>query len=327
MKKYLLFGFGFLFFGCGQPQLHQINGFAQGSTYQISYIHPNELKLKQQIDSIVEVIDQSMSNYKDGSLINQINNNENHLLDAHFLKVFRASKEIWQETDGLFDPSVGELFNLWGFGEAKRKQIPTQTQIDSVLAFSGMDKFQLTPKNELLKLNNKVKLNFNAIAQGYTCDVIADFLKQQGVENFIVELGGEIVTAGKNVIKGKKWRIGIDNPLQNPDEPREIIDAIDMEQNGLATSGNYRKVWVDSLTGRKFVHTINPKTGYPQVNNLLSATVIAPNAMFADAYATSLMVMGFEKAVEFAKTHPQLKVLLLYSDEDDPQQVKKYTNF
>lgn len=327
MKKYLFFFLLMGVFGCDTPQIHQINGFAQGSTYQISYIHPKNLPLKQGIDSIVEVIDLSMSNYREGSLINRINNNENTQLDDHFLQVFRTSEQIWKETDGAFDPSAAVLFNLWGFGEKKRTHIPTETEIDSVLAFSGMDKFQLTHENKLLKRNEMVKINFNAIAQGYTCDVIADFLKQQGVNDFIVELGGEIVTHGMNVIKGKKWRIGIDNPLQDPDESREIIDAIEMGNNGLATSGNYRKVWQDSLTGRKFVHTINPKTGYPQSSNLLSATVIAPTAMVADAYATSLMVMGFEKAVEFIKQRPNLKVLLLYSEEDAPNEIKKFSNF
>lgn len=327
MKKYLVFLLAYLVWGCNEPALYQIHGFAQGSTYQISYIHHKELPLKQGIDSIVRVIDQSMSNYKENSLINQINNNQEVELDAHFIKVFTTSKELWQQTNGLFDPSAAELFNLWGFGEAKRKGTPTAAQIDSVLAFVGMDKFQLTPNNRLLKHNKRVKLNFNAIAQGYTCDVIADFLKLQGVENYIVELGGEIATSGENIIKGKKWQIGVDNPLQDPDQPREVIEVIQMQQNGLATSGNYRKVWADSLTGQKFVHTIHPKTGYPQVNNLLSATVIAPNAMLADAYATYLMVIGADKAKEFAQNNPNLKVLLLYSDPTDPQQVKRFSNF
>ncbi|MDO4880742.1 MAG: FAD:protein FMN transferase [Capnocytophaga sp.] len=327
MKNLAYLSVFIFFFSCQiqeKEKQYAIHGEAQGTTYTITYISENPVK-KQSIDSILQVIDFSMSTYIDNSLITKINKNEHLPIDAHFKKVFLASKQIFEESDGYFDPSIGVLINAWGFGKKESHIPPTQQQIDSLLLRIGLDKITLSSEDYLEKKNKDISLNFNAIAQGYTSDVIADFLLSKQITNFIVEVGGELSIHGKNTLKNKSWVIGIDNPLQKPDEEREVIVTLNLENCGLATSGNYRKLWVDEKTGKKYVHTINPKTGYPEQSNLLSATVIAPSAMLADGYATTLMALGLEKSKQFLEKHKDLKAILLYNDEENPTIIQEYT--
>lgn len=315
---------------CGttpKENIYYIKGEAQGTTYGITYIAKAPVE-KAAIDSILQVIDLSMSTYIDNSLISKINKGENLPIDPHFEKVLSASMDIYKQSNGSFDPSIGQLINAWGFGKKENHTPPTQKQIDSLLTLTGMDKVHIVTTGEgvfVKKDNPNIQLNFNAIAQGYTSDVIADYFLSKQISNFIVEVGGELVIHGRNTLKNKPWRIGIDNPLQKPDEDREIVATVELTDCGLATSGNYRKLWRDSLTGQKYVHTINPKTGRPQPSNLLSATVIAPSAMLADGYATTLMALGgIEKAKDFLAQHKELKAVLLYSDEAHKGQIQKY---
>ena len=310
-----------------KENVYYIRGEAQGTTYGITYIAQKPIE-KTAVDSILKVIDLSMSTYIDNSLITKINKGEHLPIDPHFEKVLSASMDIYSESEGIFDPSIGQLINAWGFGKKENHTPPTQKQIDSLLALTGMDKVHVatTPKGTFVEKDNpNIQLNFNAIAQGYTSDVIADYFLSKHITNFIVEVGGELVIHGRNTLKGKSWTIGIDNPLQKPDEDREIVATVELTDCGLATSGNYRKLWTDSLTGQKYVHTINPKTGRPQPSNLLSATVIAPSAMLADGYATTLMALGgIEKAKNFLAQHKELKAVLLYSDEAHKDKIQRY---
>ena len=310
-----------------KENVYYIRGEAQGTTYGITYIAQKPIE-KTAVDSILKVIDLSMSTYIDNSLITKINKGEHLPIDPHFEKVLSASMDIYSESEGIFDPSIGQLINAWGFGKKENHTPPTQKQIDSLLALTGMDKVHVatTPKGTFVEKDNpNIQLNFNAIAQGYTSDVIADYFLSKHITNFIVEVGGEIVIHGRNTLKGKSWTIGIDNPLQKPDEDREIVATVELTDCGLATSGNYRKLWMDSLTGQKYVHTLNPKTGRPQPSNLLSATVIAPSAMLADGYATTLMALGgIEKAKDFLAQHKELKAVLLYSDEAHKDKIQRY---
>ena len=310
-----------------KENVYYIRGEAQGTTYGITYIAQKPIE-KTAVDSILKVIDLSMSTYIDNSLISKINKGEHLPIDPHFEKVLSASMDIYKQSDGIFDPSIGQLINAWGFGKKENHTPPTQKQIDSLLALTGMDKVHVatTPKDTFVEKDNpNIQLNFNAIAQGYTSDVIADYFLSKQITNFIVEVGGEIVIHGRNTLKGKSWTIGIDNPLQKPDEDREIVATVELTDCGLATSGNYRKLWTDSLTGQKYVHTLNPKTGRPQPSNLLSATVIAPSAMLADGYATTLMALGgIEKAKDFLAQHKELKAVLLYSDEAHKDKIQRY---
>ena len=310
-----------------KENVYYIRGEAQGTTYGITYIAHKPIE-KTAVDSILKVIDLSMSTYIDNSLITNINKGEHLPIDSHFEKVLSASMDIYKQSDGIFDPSIGQLINAWGFGKKENHTPPTQKQIDSLLALTGMDKVHVatTPKGTFVEKDDpNIQLNFNAIAQGYTSDVIADYFLSKHITNFIVEVGGELVIHGRNTLKGKSWTIGIDNPLQKPDEDREIVATVELTDCGLATSGNYRKLWTDSLTGQKYVHTINPKTGRPQPSNLLSATVIAPSAMLADGYATTLMALGgIEKAKDFLAQHKELKAVLLYSDEAHKDKIQRY---
>ena len=310
-----------------KENVYYIRGEAQGTTYGITYIAQKPIE-KTAVDSILKVIDLSMSTYIDNSLITKINKGEHLPIDPHFEKVLSASMDIYSESEGVFDPSIGQLINAWGFGKKENHTPPTQKQIDSLLALTGMDKVHVatTPEGTFVEKDNpNIQLNFNAIAQGYTSDVIADYFLSKHITNFIVEVGGEIVIHGRNTLKGKSWTIGIDNPLQKPDEDREIVATVELTNCGLATSGNYRKLWTDSLTGQKYVHTLNPKTGRPQPSNLLSATVIAPSAMLADGYATTLMALGgIEKAKGFLAQHKELKAVLLYSDEAHKDKIQRY---
>ena len=330
IKKLVSFiGLIVLFVSCkkNEPAFQIIQGEAQGSTYSIKYIANEEIVSKAEIDSILLAFDMSLSTYRDDSKIAKINIGDSTIVvDKLFIETFKASNQIFEETDGLFDPTIGVLVNAYGFGPSHKRRELSQFQIDSLLTFVGFYKVKLNENKTISKQHKETYFDFNAIAQGYSVDVVADFLKSKGIENGIVEIGGELLGFGKNTIDNKNWIIGIDDPLQSPEE-RTLIAKIKVENLGMATSGNYRKVVTDSITGEKFVHTINPKTGKPQKGNVLSATVLAPTCMLADGYATAFMVMDIKQGIEFTKKHPELNVMLIYRDENNKVQQFKTENF
>ena len=315
-----------------QPSVNEkvylIEGEAQGSTYHIKYIAERDENLKPAIDSILEVIDLSMSTYRPDSAISKINQGDTTVVvDEHFRKVFEASQQIWQESEGLFDPTVGVLVNAWGFGKQKISEadLPTDKKIDSLRKYVGFDKVALTEKNFIKKRYTEILFDFNAIAQGYTSDVVANYLSARGIKNYIVEIAGEMYLKGKNTVEDKSWTIGVENPLK-PLDDRDLVATIQFTNQGLATSGNYRKVWTDS-NGRKYVHSINPLTGRATQSDVLSATVVAPSTMLADGYATMFMVMGLAKSKAFFEKHPDLAVLLVYSDDKHQEATYKTKSF
>ena len=315
-----------------QPSVNEkvylIEGEAQGSTYHIKYIAERDENLKPAIDSILEVIDLSMSTYRSDSAISKINQGDTTMVvDEHFRKVFEASQQIWQESEGLFDPTVGVLVNAWGFGKQKISEadLPTDKKIDSLRKYVGFDKVALTEKNLIKKRYTEILFDFNAIAQGYTSDVVANYLSTRGIKNYIVEIAGEMYLKGKNTVEDKSWTIGVENPLK-PLDDRDLVATIQFTNQGLATSGNYRKVWTDS-NGRKYVHSINPLTGRATQSDVLSATVVAPSTMLADGYATMFMVMGLAKSKAFLEKHPDLAVLLVYSDDKHQEATYKTKSF
>ncbi|BCY27416.1 FAD:protein FMN transferase [Flavobacterium okayamense] len=302
-------------------QFFLIQGEAQGSTYSIKYIATEEVVSKTEIDSLLTAFDNSLSTYKPTSLISSINQGDSIIVvDNWFVETFKASNKIYKETNGLFDPTIGVLVNAYGFGPNHQRKHLNQNQIDSLLNFVGFNKVTLNSDKTISKKHQETYFDFNAIAQGYSVDVVAEFLQSKGIQNAIVEIGGELVGFGTNTIQNKNWIVGIDDPLQKPDEARKLIETVQLKNLGLATSGNYRKVITNSVTGEKFVHTINPKTGKPQKSNVLSATVIAPTCIMADGYATAFMVMSLEEGKEFVEKHPELYVLILYSDENNQMQ-------
>lgn len=310
-----------LFISCDKTtDFYAIQGEAQGSTYSIKYISNEEKVTKNQIDSLLTAFDLSLSTYRPDSKISKINAGDSTVVvDDFFTETFQLSNQIYKETKGLFDPTIGVLVNAYGFGPNKKQENLSQKQIDSLLQFVGFDKISLNSNKTISKKYNQTFIDFNAIAQGYSVDVVVNYLKSKGIENAIVEIGGELFALGKNTIENKNWVVGIDDPLQKPEE-RTLIAKVNLENLGMATSGNYRKVMVDEVTGKKFVHIINPKTGLAQKNHVLSATVLSKSSGLSDGYATAFMLMNLEESKAFLQQHPELHVMLLYADSNNKMQ-------
>ena len=299
-----------------------IDGFAQGGTFHFVYEETPkmaELNLPDSLQKWFSLIDKSLSGYDSTSTVSAINRGENPPLDSLFIECFNISKQVYQATGGAFDISAAPLFDIWGFG-FKSGEKPTPENIDSLKKFIGMDKLSIaydsvTNASYLLKSDSRMQINFNAIAQGYTCDYICRELEKYGAENYLLEVGGEILCKGTNA-KGKEWSIGIDKPVDGNFIPGASVEAvIQVSGRGLVTSGNYRKFYIED--GEKFSHTIDPRTGYPVKHNLLSATVMAPTAALADAYATYLMVIGLEDAKRFISSAPDIDALLVYGENEN----------
>lgn len=286
-----------------------------GTFYHITY--QSSESLLQGIEAELQKVDQSLSPFNKQSVITAINNNTDMQVDEMFRTVFQTAMKVSEETDGDFDITVSPLVNLWGFG-FKNDLLPDSSKVDSLRQIIGYQKVKLVG-NKIQKDDARMMLDCSSIAKGYGVDVVANYLRSKGVQNFMVEIGGEVVTQGMSD-RQKPWRIGITKPVDDPTgSSQELQEILQLENEALATSGNYRNFRVEN--GKKYAHTINPHTGYPVSHNLLSATVIAQNCMIADAYATSFMVMGLEKAKAFLENHPELTAYLIYSDESGNNQV------
>lgn len=318
MKYIALFIISLCFLSCKDlATVKTLEGNAIGTTYSIKYFSDQNIR-RAEIDSILNVINQSMSTYMEDSDISKINSGDTSItVDNHFQNVFKASKAIFRKTDGYFDPSVGALVNAYGFGPEGYSENVTSEDIDSLIQRVGFNKIKLTDESRIEFESEISYLDFNAIAKGYTVDVFADFLKTKGSENFLVEIGGEVTVEGENLDKQSPWKIGIELPLE--DGSRELIYGVNLRDQSLATSGNYRKYRVDSTTGKKYVHTINPKTGQSQKTDILSASVITEECAYADAYATAFMAMGIDKSLNFLESDNDLQVIFIYSDKEGNQ--------
>ncbi len=312
----LLFISVFLLFSCepsNQVRLIENTGYAQGSTYQIKYLVNKNKNYGKKIEQILADIDNSMSTYKENSLISAVNKGGVWVeIDTMFVEVMQRSIEIAKETNGDFDPTVGPLVRIWGFGYDKVKENISAENIMQVKSHTGFAKVELVGNR--LRIPEGFTLDFNAIAQGYTVDVLARYLEAQGVTDYMVEVGGEVRAKGKNDV-GNVWKIGVDKPQSEIDREQRFQFILELENAGLATSGNYRKYWVDKTTGIKYSHTIDPHTGSPALNRLLSASIIAPTTMDADAYATVCMVKGLEKCKAFLATKSELEGYLVYTNQ------------
>ena len=284
-------------------------GFIFGTVYNI--IYQNDDNLKQDIEAELKRVDFSLSPFNKQSIISKINRNENVKKDKMFTDVFILAQSISKETDGAFDITVAPLVNAWGFG-FKNGTKPTPHAIDSLKQIVGYEKISLT--NETVrKKDSRMMLDCSAIAKGYACDVIASFLRKKGIENFMVEIGGEIVTRGINSER-LPWKIGVTKPMDDTlDTKQELQTVLNVTNKAMATSGNYRNFYYKN--GKKYAHTIDPETGLPVQHNILSATVLADNCATADAYATAFMVMGLDKAKTVLEKHPELMAYFIYSDE------------
>ncbi len=301
--------------GCsaGKEKFLNITGFAQGSTYNIKYSSRpgyDDETIRIGIAKIFSDIDNSLSVYNDSSLISRINRNESVTTDTLFNEVFIRSQQISAETEGAFDITVMPLVKAWGFGPDRHKTFD-RSKLDSLLDLVGYRKIDLK-NNRIIKSRQGMKLDMNAIAQGFTVDVVCRYFDKLKIRNYLVEVGGEVRARGR---KGKElWRIGIDKPVDNNMSPGEDLQAIILLSNrALATSGNYRKFYIED--GIKYSHEINPKTGYPAKNRVLSASIIANDCATADGFATACMVMGLEKSISLIENRGDIMGYIVYSDD------------
>lgn len=308
-----------LLYACNRgvaPVAIKIQGETQGTYYSITYYDTLHRDFTQQIDSILEAVDNSVSVYKPNSVISRLNRNEEILPDEIFTANLNIAYQVSKASNGAFDCTIGNLIEAWGWGFSKRDSI-TPELIDSLKAISGYERVSIGADGRLVKDDPSITINFNAIAQGYTSDLIAQFLTAKGVTDFLVDVGGELVASGQKP-DGTLWNIGIELPSEESADiisldSRPVKALLTITGKGIATSGNYRKFYVED--GLKFSHTIDPKTGYPVTHSMLSATVVAENATLADAWATAFMVLGMEESKKFLKKHPELEAYFIYSDE------------
>jgi len=296
-----------------KPVYLNFTGFAQGTTYNMVFENKGGLTasiLQAEVEKRLRDFNLSVSLYEDSSVLSRINRNETTVPDRVFTEIFKLARQIFLETDGAFDVTVGPLVKAWGFGPDSQKNF-TEAKRDSLLKLIGMEKVELRNGN-IVKSDPGVNLDFNAIAQGYSVDLISIYFDSLGIKSHLVEIGGEVRVKGDK--GGDMWKIGIDRPTDNNMVPGNDLQAIiKMKDRSLATSGNYRKFYVEN--GVKYSHTIDPKTGYPAKNQLLSATILASDCATADGIATACMVMGKDKTIEFLGRHPGYEAFLIYSDD------------
>lgn len=304
--------------------LSSSNSRLSGSVFGTSYsvIYQSNIDYKKQFDSLFYVINKSMSTYQSDSDISMINRNKNVEVENHFITVFKASEKIYNETNGAFDPTIGGVVNAWDFGPKGKIHNIDSLKIDSLMRGVGFNKLQLE-KNNVIKPKGTY-IDFNAIAKGYGVDVIAEFIQSENIENYLVEIGGEIRAKGFNVEKGKPWKVGVEMP--NFDGSQSILKTISLKNEAMATSGTYRKFKIDK-EGNRYSHIIDTKTGYPSKTNLLSISVIASDCMTADAYATAFKAMGIEKVKVFLQKHSELKAFLIFENDKGDLETEALNGF
>ena len=323
MRSVFLTGLFILFINAARHSAElkkiQINGTAQGTTYHISYYADDSLVCKKQIDSILDKIDSSLSLYKPYSLINQFNNSSDGLeVDKHFVNVVKKAQEVYKKTNGLFDITIYPLTEAWGFGPKKMNSVPGAATVKQLL--SCVDSRLLYWKEKkLMKKKPCVKIDANGIAQGYSVDVLADFFEQKGIQNYLIELGGEIRVKGRKH-GNEKMSVGIEAPgIPSRDgqgwvDPLLIEKIVYLDNGAITTSGNYRRYYESN--GKKISHLLNPKTGYSLSNDLISVTVYAKDAITADGYDNAIMAMGLKKGLAFVEKNKSLAAHFIYRKKD-----------
>lgn len=329
MKNILILLFVTFFFSCSNKENNtnflKLEGFALGTTFHITYENSSNQIFEKQIDSLIHLVNKSLSTYIPNSDISKINKGDTTIVvDEMFQEVFEKSRRIYKETNGYFDPTIGILVNAWGFGPDKMVENLDSTHIIMMLEFVGFDKVKIE-NGKVLKKYINTYFDFNAIAKGYAVDIIGRFLENKEVSNYMVEIGGEVRARGISQ-KKKPWKIAIENP--NFDGSRSFQTTIDLIDESMATSGNYRKFKIDSETGEKYAHIIDAKTGFPAKSNLLSVSVISKaDCADVDAYATALMAMGLVESKQFLQKHLELKAFLIYSDQNGKMKTFATNNF
>ncbi|MCF6367188.1 MAG: FAD:protein FMN transferase [Bacteroidales bacterium] len=301
-----------LFSSCGEStEFYKIAGETQGTTYHIMF-EGKQPDFKQGVDSVLRDFDMSLSTYEPNSIISKINQGNNVEVDKHFKQMYYKAKEVTEKSGGAFDITVGPLINAYGFGYDEAETEIDSALIDSLLQYVGMEKVRIE-MDYLVKDNDLIQLSGNAIAQGQAVDIVCEYFESKGIKNYMVEIGGELKVKGLKY--GQKWRVGIDKPIEGNDiAGQELQTILAITDKAMATSGNYRRFYIKD--GKKYSHSIDPKTGYPSYQNILSATILADDCMTADAYATACMVSGLDKSIEMIENDPTLDAYFVYSDKE-----------
>lgn len=294
----------------GADTMH-LEGVTMGTVaYHIKYLDKQKRDFKKSLDSLFQAFNQSLSTYIKDSEISRFNSDTVFLFESNiFYPVLAKSREVYLASGGAFDPTVAPLVNAWGFG-FKKEQFPDSSRVDSLRKLVGFDRISFDEKS-VRKKDKNVTIDFSAIAGGYISDLAARFLESKNISDYMVEIGGEVVTKGNNKY-GKNWTIGITNPKYKEAGQKRLFAVVDLEDMAMTTSGNYEKFYIKD--GKKYAHTIHPKTGYPVLSSLLSATVFANDCMTADAYATAFMVLGLEESKKLLEKNKQLDAVLIYED-------------
>ena len=306
-----------LAFGCNsdKPWMRNVSaGPALGTSYSIIYLTKDPLDIQKQIDSVFAVVNQSMSTYIPDSDISKINQGDTTVsVDFMFKDVFELSKTVHQKTDGYFDPTVGVLVDAWGFGPGEQIKLDS-IKVDSLLAYVGFGKVNITEEGRVIKENPDIRFDFNAIAKGYAIDRLGVMLDQLEIDHYLVEVGGELLAKGENRQKNKRWVVGIDDPQVT--EGRRLMRTIFLKDRAMASSGNYRKFRIDSITGEKYVHTIDPKSGYTKNSKVLSTSVVTETCAMADAYATAFMAMDLEDSKGLLNQEDDMEAYIIFLDKN-----------
>ena len=324
MKNYLILVF-ITFFSCSELKKTSLSGLIFGTSYNIQFYSTGNSNYSNEIVDIFKEIDMSMSTYKKTSIISRVNNNNSVQLDDHFKNVFSFSKKIYEITGGRFDPSIGLLVNYWGFGPEKYipdSKINPNDQFTYLLSKTGFNRFEII--DDKLSRPMDSYIDFNAIAKGYAVDEVAKFLKNEQIDNFLVEIGGEINSTGINIDKNKPWLVAIDMPRFDGD--RSNYSSLELNNISLASSGTYRKFKIDSM-GNRYAHIINPLTGYPTKTNILSVTVKALSCVEADAYATAIHSMNIEEIKEFFSFNNNISSLVIFENDKNELEELILNNF
>jgi thiamine biosynthesis lipoprotein len=323
MRNYIFLAVLFVFLSCGQngPKPIFLQGDAFGTTYNIQFYSERDINFKKGLDSVIAAVNHSVSTYIPDSDISKVNRGDSTVVvDSIFREVFEISKEVNEKTNGYFDPTIGVLRNAYGFGDVKPIKNIDSTTLDSLMKFVGFHKVKLNSDGTISKQFPEIYFDFNAVAKGFGIDCLGRYLESKGVSDYLIELGGEILTKGTNLEKNQNWVVGIE-AVDSKLEDRSFEATVKLKNEGMASSGNYRKFRMDSLTGKKFVHTLNPLTGSAEMSDVTSATVIAPTCAVADAYATSFMALGMEKSKELLHNLPNVEAYLTFNDSLNNHQV------
>jgi len=292
--------------------LVKFGGETQGTYYAITYYANDSINLQLSVDSLLHRFDSTASTYKPNSIISRFNNNDTSArADEMFSIIFNKATEISEKTNGAFDITVGPLVYAWGFGLSNRLKMD-QHIVDSLLPLIGYKKVKLV-NEKLIKTDPRIRVDFNAIAQGYAVDVVAAFLESKKIKSYLIDIGGEVI-ARNTKPGGEKWNVAIEMPTKNADDDRTIQAVVLLQDMAISTSGSYRKFYEEN--GIRYSHTIDPSNGYPVKHTLLSVSVLAEDCMTADAYATALMVMGIDKGREYLEKHPEIEAYFIYSATD-----------